>query len=128
MSKIDRRQLLAAAPAAGFAALVAGAVPAGATCSMPVETPMLSLFREWMRLEREEEGIADMDDLQDDDPRFDAVKSQKSAVIQQMRDAPKQGIADLALCVMADTEFGLFGTGNHRWRDARSEARALVGA
>lgn len=114
-------------------ALTSGAVtlaaPLAPMAAAATETPVMVLFREWLLLEQEEQRICDLADLQDDDPRLDVVAKQKLAVMDRLKTARKETLADLAICLIADTEFGLFGlTDGDGWMEYRAEARALVGA
>lgn len=127
MSKIDRRQLLAAAPAAGFAALVVGAGPVEAACAMPVETPVGALFREWQEASRIEDVAYAADEWGDGD-EAKAASASRNGVEQRMIEEPAVNERDVLLKILAVTVFGQFGPNQERQHDLWAEARALVGA
>ena len=122
MSKIDRRQLLTAAPAAGFAALVAGAAPVQAMA----ETPVTALFREWTAARAAEELAYQ---TSEEDAEGEKAWSERVRIENLMLATPSQGHADWMLKICAYSAFGEGGAPDIIERpDLWAEARALVGA
>lgn len=126
MSKIDRRQLLTAAPAAGLAALVVGGAPAGAACAVPVETPVAIKFREWRNFRDSLCG-----------PAYHGISAEGYNRLVEMLDEfgaellliPSQTPQDFIMKVIARTDFGHGGMPDETaMPDLWAEARALVSA
>ncbi|WP_146038593.1 hypothetical protein [Paracoccus sp. SY] len=126
---VSRRRLLAASPAACLMAAVGGAYIAGAEAAGATEaetrTPLEALFDRWLVLDAEERRIYAESD--DEDEHGDAT-DRKIEVENQMRAAPKLKITDVALMILASTDYGLFGLSDE-WREQfRDEARVLIAA
>lgn len=73
-------------------------------------------------------GCLQSEDLIDNDPRFDAVSAAEYPIVEKMDAAEKISKTDMALYVVADTEFGLLVTAGYKWRRVGDDARALFGA
>ncbi len=120
-SQVTRRNILRAAPAVGFAALVAGSVPAEAA-----ETPVAALFREWQEAKAAEDAAFAASATGD----CEACNSAYAAV-REIEDGlmalPMRSSHDFFLKVAAWTNFGacdLFS--NDHEPEFWAEARALV--
>ena len=122
MSKIDRRNLLTAAPAAGFAALVAGAVPVGAM----VETPVQRAYHEWKRSLDAWNADMERDSSDENGDRWcHATYRLADAVVNTPSTGPMDLVYKLmAYCFNGQHELSLDEGAEPIW----SEARALVGA
>lgn len=117
-----RRQLLTAAPAAGLATMMAGAMPVAASA----ETPVAALFREWIAAKADEEAAYRASP--DDDAAHDAAWHARHEVEKRLMAAPCLTAHDWLLKVTAWSNYGE-GDGP----DAKcqpqlwAEARALTG-
>ncbi|NPD15801.1 hypothetical protein HOY34_11370 [Xinfangfangia sp. D13-10-4-6] len=122
MSKIDRRQLLAAGPAAGLAALIAGAVPVEAMAETPVQQAYLAWKRSF------DGWTADMErDSSDENGDRWCMATFKLA--DDILDIPSEGPMDLIWKIMAYSYHGQHEIGDGaRGEEIWAEARALVGA
>ncbi len=118
MSRIDRRQLLTAAPV-GIAAVVAGAAPVEAM----EETPVAALFREWSALN---DRIENGDDLSDD--ALDEICEHRGDIAFEIYKTKVETVSDALMKVCAMTVFGVYGEADVGLVDVWTEARALVGA
>lgn len=126
MSKIDRRQLLAAAPAAGFAAMVAGAVPVEAMA----ETPIMDLYRRYVEINTAAQAyVYDLADGDDEDEVAERLFYRfRDQVEDQLMATPAVTAQDMAAKMIVAHKDGDF-TCLHYDRDpVWAEARALVGA
>ncbi|WP_434286316.1 hypothetical protein [Celeribacter sp. SCSIO 80788] len=116
---MNRRELLAAAPAA----LVAGALPAIAG---DAETPISKMFREWVRLDLEEERTYENEPTGEGDALCDAATARKCDLARRIQNTPAQSLADLGMIIMAMSDFGNYGVRMNETEQFRKEARALV--
>lgn len=144
--EINRRHLLRAAPAVGFAALVAGAAPVEAK-SWPerfaalseadqatvlgtmdrleaaTETPVAALFREWSALEAR---ICDSDDLTEE--LLEQHYEQRRVLEDRMLTLKAATAIDVLKKVCALTVFGVYSEGDIGLSGVWDDAKELVGA
>lgn len=113
---MNRRNLLTIAPAV----LISCGAPANAACSMPMETPVAVLFREWKRLCALYETVPDAE--------VDAVADRRSEVAWAIYDTKATGAMDLLMKVVVATEWGECGIGDVGHSNPWAEVRALIGA
>lgn len=93
---MKRREILTIAPAAGVAAMMAGAIPAQAD----KETPVMALFREWQA------ATDRLEDLPYDDHAFDVALIARREIEMKLIETPAQGAVDVLAKVCAWTRFG----------------------
>lgn len=97
---MNRRSLIQCAPAAGMAALLAGAVPVIAQAQ--TETPVAVAFREWAKfyqwLNHETSGL--------DDHAFEEASDRGSAMKRAMFAMPAQSMEDVFLKLLTFTDMG----------------------
>lgn len=96
---MNRRKLLTAAPAFGFAGLLAGAVPAIAD----TETPVMRMFREWQPLSAWLNG-PDSNDVPE--AEFDRINGERIDLENRIMDVPAQGPGDVLAKMLARTNYG----------------------
>lgn len=116
---MNRRHLLTAAPAAGFAGLIAaGAVPVAAG-----DGRIAQMYREITRLNDFANDPARPDD------EYEPAYQRMSAMVDEVIDIPARDLSEMMLKFMALTLNGAHGTGECPESDQLwAEARALVGA
>ncbi|RWR28845.1 hypothetical protein D2T31_12085 [Sinirhodobacter populi] len=112
-AQINRRSVLTAALAAPLAAVPAVAVAA--------DTPVMALFREWVRLSALMDGGEVNDELVDD------YVDQRGDLEIKIASTKAETPMDALMKVCAITDFGFYGNGDHGLPEAWAEARALVG-
>ncbi len=119
---MNRRDILAAAPAAGLAAMVAGALPAVAMAETPVRQAYLAWkhsFDGW---------TADME-RDSSDENSDRWCMATFRLADDILDIPSEGPMDLIWKIMAYSFHGQHEIGDgDRGEQIWTEARALVGA
>lgn len=119
-AQINRRRLLSAIPAVAVLPAVA-ATPALAE----TETPMETLFRQWLVFDEEERRAWNEGWPEEEQ---DAATDRKLAVERQMRAAPKHDLTDVALALFATSDCGAFNIDTDVRLEYRAQARALMAA
>lgn len=119
-AQINRRNLLSAAPAAGLAGLMAGAVPAVAAADH--DTPVAALFRQWEQVRADKNG-----EMSDDD--YDVLLYRQIDIEDRIIRTPAKNSADWIMKVMAYSCLGESAiTDRDDNPDLWAEARALIAA
>lgn len=120
-TQVSRRTLMAAAPAAGIATLIAGAVPGQAMA----ETPVMRAYREWREFSNYVNGPATKG-FSDD--AIEALADRLTAFVGRVIAAPSQCDLDLVLKFLTAVEDYQLFYGLEPLEGLEAEARALVGA
>ena len=120
----SRRNILRAAPAAGLAAMMAGAVPATASAS---ETPVAALFREWTK-RNADLLVAFAASRDDNDEACESAFSARYDVEKRLMALPCQNATDWLMKVTAWTDHG-DGCCQDKCENPAlwNEAKALIG-
>jgi len=119
---MNRREVLTAAPAAGFATMMMGVAPAQADS----ETPVMMLFRDW------QEALAEMERaFERDEPELisDAYSDARHQIELRMLREPALTPLDLVAKFAAWTSYGqvVFGDDDPRTEPVWAEVRAMIG-
>ncbi|MEZ5723918.1 MAG: hypothetical protein R3E47_02330 [Paracoccaceae bacterium] len=116
---MNRRNLLAAAPAAAMAACASGALAASAAVS---ETPVMRIFREWEAMSAYLDGEAARSMSEDE---YDTLVDDRHEIEKTMMATPAQNARDVLLKLSAWTDFGALGIGSDEtgvglfWQEVR---------
>ncbi|MDB6454685.1 hypothetical protein [Falsirhodobacter sp. 20TX0035] len=115
---MNRRSLIRCAPAAGMAALLAGAVPVIAQAQG--ETPIMAMFQQWKQAHdySNERGL--------DEETADAALAEAIEIENQMIAMPCQSMQDLAAKICAYTSFGAFALSDSVMPELWAEMAAMV--
>ncbi len=122
---VSRRTLLRAAPAVGFAAIVAGSVPVEAA----TETPIMALYRRYMKINEAWRAYiytpADGDD--EDEAVHRLFHRHRDEVEDQIMSLPSQTAQDMAAKALVSHCHGDMTCLHYETDPFWAEARALVG-
>lgn len=123
---MNRRHLLTLAPAA----LAGCAAPVQAACSMPVETPIMALYRRYAEINAASEAyVYDPADGDDEDLVVDLLfLNERDAIEEQLMALPAVTAQDLAAKALVSHCHGDFTCLPYDRDPFWIEARALVGA
>lgn len=95
---------------------------AGPALAADAETPVMTLFREWLALDR-----AVSDACHSESPEFEELDRQLQELDRKLLNTPRQNAQDMLIWLGVFTCFADLEPTEDGWQDFWTEARSLIG-